>query len=527
MPDDVALGTVTCIDHDLNPTDDLRRDHAKRVGAGAMIGLAGGFLSFALQTGYQIIVARQIGPAGFGVLALALAIATFLAEGSDLGLDYGVLRFGGIARTQGKPGVFRTIVRRALGGTLAIGALAGVALAVGSTLVANLFDKPALAPVLIPMAMTAPFTAATEVARAGLRTLGKAGRPVASSSIIGPGIRLIAAVIAVTIAPSATAVAWGYLASEALLFAVTALMLWQLMPAADGSGFSNRRLLRFSLPMSLNRLLLYSNNQTEVLFLGFFDSAATTGIFGVARRLSLLVGSALLTAFSILFDPLVAGLHHEKRTSELDAIFKTSTRWMFTLGLPLSLVEILFAPQIMHVFGEAFERGAPALAILSIGQLINVGTGITSNLQAMAGFAKITLFNSLLFLSLSVVLDLFLIPPFGLVGAAVANSTAVVAVNILRLVQIKRRLGLVPYDRSFWRPVAACVPASLIAFLVPLPSLQAGPEVLVRAGILAIVYFGILWLLGIEQIDREVMRSALARLRGRRSSDDAPTAPRR
>ncbi len=56
-----------------------------------------------------------------------------------------------------------------------------------------------------------------------------------------------------TIAPSATAVAWGYLTSEALLFATTAFMLWQLMPPADSSGFSNRRLLRFWLPMSLLR----------------------------------------------------------------------------------------------------------------------------------------------------------------------------------------------------------------------------------------------------------------------------------
>jgi hypothetical protein len=55
------------------------------------------------------------------------------------------------------------------------------------------------------MVLTAPFTASTEVARAALRTLGRAGRPVASSSLIGPGLRLVAAIIAVTIAPSATA----------------------------------------------------------------------------------------------------------------------------------------------------------------------------------------------------------------------------------------------------------------------------------------------------------------------------------
>ena len=103
------------------------------------------------------------------------------------------------------------------------------------------------------MALTAPSTASTEVARAALRTLGRAGRHRRVSSLIGPGLRLVAAIIAMTIAPSATAVAWGYLTSEALLFATTAFMLWQLMPPADSSGFSNRRLLRFSLPMSLLR----------------------------------------------------------------------------------------------------------------------------------------------------------------------------------------------------------------------------------------------------------------------------------
>jgi len=80
------------------------------------------------------------------------------------------------------------------------------------------------------------------------------------------------------------------------------------------------------------------------------------------------------------------------------------------------------------------------------------------------------------------------------------------------------------------RPIdenVACVPASLIAFFVRLPAIHAAPEVLARGAILGFVYFVTLWLLGIEQVDREVIRSAFARLRGRRSSDTAPTAPGR
>ena len=51
-------------DENVNRTEDLSHDHARRVGAGAMIGLAGGLFSFALATAYQIIVARKIGLRG-------------------------------------------------------------------------------------------------------------------------------------------------------------------------------------------------------------------------------------------------------------------------------------------------------------------------------------------------------------------------------------------------------------------------------------------------------------------------------
>jgi len=501
-----------------------RRD-ARHLGAGAIIGVLGGTTSFVITTVYQVVVARTIGPAGFGIFSLALAIASFLAEGGDLGLDYGVLRFGGIAVRTDDRGVFRSIIRRALTGSLTIGAVSGVALAIASGFGAKLFDKPDLTMPLAALALTVPFTASTEIARAGLRALGRAGRPVAVAGIFGPGLRLIASIVALTIAPTAAAAAWAYLAAEVLLFVISAFMLWQLLPPSDGSSFPAGRLYRFSAPMSLNRLLLYSNNQTETFFLGFLASSATLGIFGIARRLSQIVGSALLAAVAVLFDPIVAGLHHTQRIDDLDQLFKTSTRWLFTLGLPVSLVEILFANDIMRIFGHGFASGGLALAILTAGQLINVGTGISANLQAMAGYTGVTLLNAAMFIALSLLFDALLIPPFGLLGAAIANSGAVVSINLVRLVQIKRRLGISPYDRKFLRPIVAAVPAAVVAWFVPVPFGDALAEVLARAVLLGAVYFAVLMMLGIDPVDREILSGAVRRLRTRtpRSRPNGPT----
>jgi O-antigen/teichoic acid export membrane protein len=146
----------------------------------------------------------------------------------------------------------------------------------------------------------------------------------------------------------------------------------------------------------------------------------------------------------------------------------------------------------------------------------------------MAGFAKLTLMNSLLFLSLSIVLDLLLIPSFGILGAAIANSTSTIVVNLLRLWQIHKNLGLVPYDRSFLRPIAAGLPAALVAWLVPLPDVLGFVALAIRAAILAVVYLGSLLILGIEPVDREIARAAVARLRGRRidvTAGDASGVP--
>jgi O-antigen/teichoic acid export membrane protein len=300
-----------------------------------------------------------------------------------------------------------------------------------------------------------------------------------------------------------------------LVFVATGAMLWRTMPKGDRHASNAEGLFRFSLPMSLNRLLLYGNNQTEVVILGIFGTLADVGIFGIARRLSVLIGS-LLTSVTVLFNPVVADLHHANQTAELDHLYKTSTRWLLTLGLPICLVELLLPTQLLSVMGKGFSSGSTALIILAVGQLVNVGTGVTSNLQAMAGHAKTTLLNSLLFLAMSIALDLALIPSFGVVGAAIAAATSTIVVNLLRLWQIYTRLGLLPYDRTFIRPIAAAVPASVVSLLLPLSALSPKLELAIRVVVLGVVYLASLFLLGFETIDREIARAATAKVLGRK-----------
>jgi O-antigen/teichoic acid export membrane protein len=514
------------------------RDATTRVAGGAAVALAGGGLSFCLTTAYQVAVARALGTVGFGLYVLALAVSTFLAEACDLGLDYGVLRFGAIARGAGDPGRLRAVVRRGLLGAFTAGSLASGLLIGAATPVGRAFGKPGMIPVLIPLALAIPFTGTAEVARSALRGMGRAAPSVASDSLITPGLRLGMVLVALHVAPGPPHVAVAYAITEVVaLLATLALLLralrregrWRRRRSRSRTKARTPGLFRYSLPMSLNRLILYTNNQTEVLVLGLLRPAGPVGVFGVARRLSMLVGS-LLASISVLFNPIVADLHHNRHHLELDRLFKASARWLFTFGFPLCLIEIEFSRDLLHVFGSGFSSGATALAILAIGQLVNVGTGTVAGLLAMVGRARMSVMNSVLFLSLSLALDFLMIPHWGILGAAIANATSLAAVNVLRVVQVHRVLGIFPYDRAFLRPLGAGLIGGTVALLLPLAGMDPLPRLVLRMLVLGAAYIGALVAFGIDPVDREVAKAFRERLRRRPApafgaGADAPDEP--
>jgi O-antigen/teichoic acid export membrane protein len=504
-------------------TSDRASDAPRRIAGGAIVALAGSAVSFLVATAYQVLIARRLGAEGLGVFVLTLAVSTFLAEACDLGLDYGVLRFGGIAHGARDPGRLRAVVQRGLLGAFAAGSVAAALLAAGASQIARVFGEPAMVPVLLPLACAIPFTGTSEVARASLRAMGRAVPSVASDSVITPVVRLASGLVALAIAADPRHVAIGYAATEVVVLLATLAMLVPLLPRS-GLARPPTGLFRFSLPMSLNRVLLYTNNQTEIFILGLLQPAGPVGVFGVARRLSTLLGS-LLASITVLFNPMVADLHHRGDHEELDRLFKTATRWLFTMAFPLCLIELVFARDLLHLFGRGFAGGASALAVLALGQLVNVGTGTVTGLLAMIGRARLSVLNSLFFLGLSLVLDFLLIPRWGILGAAIANASALAAVNLLRLVQVHHALGISPYDHRFLRPLGAGLAAVAVAWLLPLSALDPLPRLGLRALVLGGVYLVSLLALGIEPGDREVARALRQRLR-RRPGADAQTAER-
>jgi O-antigen/teichoic acid export membrane protein len=105
----------------------------------------------------------------------------------------------------------------------------------------------------------------------------------------------------------------------------------------------------------------------------------------------------------------------------------------------------------MRIFGRDFEVGWPILVIGTLGQLVNCGVGSVGYLLLMSGNQRCLIKIEAVMAALMVLMNLLLIPRWGITGAAVAAAITNVSGNAWYLAEVRRRLGLTPYNRSYLR----------------------------------------------------------------------------
>ena len=135
----------------------------------------------------------------------------------------------------------------------------------------------------------------------------------------------------------------------------------------------------------------------------------------------------------------------------------------------------------------------------------------------MSGYTKLKLVNNIISITLSIGLNVLLIPRFGIVGAAVSALIVFTALNSIRILQVYYLMRLLPYNRSFLKPVVAASTAFLLIFFVK-QWLSVGDNIFfvaIYAFVLLAVFVGMIWLMGISSEDRMLLDRVLQKTRKR------------
>jgi O-antigen/teichoic acid export membrane protein len=200
--------------------------------------------------------------------------------------------------------------------------------------------------------------------------------------------------------------------------------------------------------------------------LGILGTTEGIGIYSATFKL-ISIGIMFSNSILMISAPIISDIYtREEGTHQLQLFIQTITRWSVLLNIPVFLTLVLFSESLLTIFGEEFTAGTTALSILAFGFLISAIAHSSGTAIKMTGYTRLSFVNSVIFVCINLALDLLLIPSWGVTGAALAVTLAIVVVNVLRLSEVYYLLRIIPFNVKFLKPITAGVLTLIITYLV-------------------------------------------------------------
>jgi O-antigen/teichoic acid export membrane protein len=249
----------------------------------------------------------------------------------------------------------------------------------------------------------------------------------------------------------------------------------------------------FTAPRALGSVAQIALQRLDIVLIAALAGPVQAAVYTAATRFLVfgqLGGQALSTGVQHRFGTLLA-VGDRAGAAEL---YRTATAWLVVLTWPLYLLFALYAPFVLAIFGPGYAAGQRVMVLLALTMLVATGCGMVDIVLNMAGRTTWTLANAGLALTMNVALNLLLIPPLGILGAAIAWAAAIAVNNLLPLAQLGLSLGLHPFGPG----IAAAAGLAVLCFgLVPGTAVLAfgrSLPVLVGATVLGTGVYGLgLW----------------------------------
>lgn len=418
-----------------------------RLVSGGMWTLAATLVNGVAVIGGSALLARLLAPADFGGYLLAASIVSVGGLLASLGLNRSVVRLVAQAVAAGDAGRAEGIARRVIGVGVAGSLLcAGLLYAGPGEWIARAALRSApladsigligawLVPATLALLVAETFRGFHDIRRAAIYgaafgNVVSIGLYVAVALITGAATLRLA--IALSLAGSAAGAAFGLVALRR-----------RLGPAASGIPVGIRSLLATSLPLWVTTVTTYALSQSDIWLVGIFRDPGEVAVYGAAAKLMLLVAIPLAVVNGVI-QPVVTEFHGHGRRDDLQRLLRVSAS---IAGVPalliLGIYVLLAGPLLATVFGDVYASGAPYLAILAVGQFVNVWTGSCGVVLIMTGHERTLMTVTVASGGFTVLLNLLLVQQFGATGVAAGTALGVGLQNLVLWMAARRRAGV-------------------------------------------------------------------------------------
>ncbi|WP_432146974.1 lipopolysaccharide biosynthesis protein, partial [Streptomyces sp. bgisy084] len=160
-------------------------------------------------------------------------------------------------------------------------------------------------------------------------------------------------------------------------------------------------------------------------------------------------GSLLQLAIRLAVAPQISRLLTAGDTHGARHLHRLSTRWIALFSWPVFVILAAYPGTALSVFGSGFSGGAAGLVAVAVACLVNVGVGNAQTVILMAGRSVWNLVVASAAFVAQLGSGIWLVPRYGVLGAAISWGLAVVVDNVASALLAHYRLGFCTFDRGY------------------------------------------------------------------------------
>ena len=396
-----------------------------------------------------IVLAKMLGPSGYGTYTFVMAVIAFVAMPTELGIPGLAVREIAMANARKDWSHMRGFIVRAHQ-TNAVLVIATLVLAIAALAIwGDRLDIDKRRCMWLGL-LIVPLLSLGSLRGAMLRGLRKTVLGQLPELIVRP-LTLLLLISLLPLFGTELGTPVGVMSAQVIsvttAFLCGVVFFLRSRPAELARAeprFGNQSLLIASIPFGLSAGMQLINGRTDVLVLGMFRADSDIGVYRVAVQIASVMVFAI-KAVNVTQAPLIAHLYAKGDMQKLQRMISKSSLGMALYALVILIAIIFFGESIIRsFFGAEFMAAYVPLVILAVGQLVNVTMGSVASLLNMTGHERDTTRIVLIGAIVNVVLNFSLTPVWGMTGAAVATASGLITWNMIMRRQVRKRIGIEP-----------------------------------------------------------------------------------
>lgn len=419
-------------------------DERGAAGRMSLFAFAVRIVSAAIAFVSQVLLARWMGSFEYGIFVLVWVTVVIVGSLSCFGFHTSVIRFIPEYREKGMlPELRGVLVASRLFVLVASTIVAAIGIG-GIWLFSGSIESYYVVPFALGM-FCLPMIALSDVLQGLARANSWGFAALVPTYITRPLLILafMAAAIWSGFAPSAetavmAAILASYITTISQLIRVTSRTEKRLPP-----GPRTVRLgywLKISLPIFLVESFFFLLTNADVLMVGFYMPPDQVAVYFATVKTLALVHFVYFAVKAGVAQRYAQFSHREPE--KLAAFARETVSWTFWPSLAMGLLVLLLGKPLLFLFGPEFDAGYPLLFLLVAAVVARSAVGPCESLLTMSGNQNVCAVVYAATLALNIGLNVVLIPGFGLWGAAIATSAAMIFEATALSLVVWRKLGI-------------------------------------------------------------------------------------